>query len=142
LCRTIVSVNSIVVEINANTLIEYRGCSYSKQAFGGKGVSSHVGASQIWLSATLKRRQDCKPLWINLELAPSRQAVSAQSHVKMLEKMKKEGKLDPPPVAVVSMGRKPELVLTPPPKQPNAGEELDGSLLGRLFDSSLMMRPK
>ena len=41
---------------------------------------------------------------------------SAQSRVKMLEKMKKEGKLDPPPAAVVSNTRIPHLNLPPPPK--------------------------
>ena len=54
--------------------------------------------------------------------ASATKAASAQSRVKMLEKMKREGKLDPPPVSMVSGGRKPELVLPPPPKP--LGQEL------------------
>ena len=41
---------------------------------------------------------------------------SAQSRVKMLAKMKAEGKLDPPPAAVVANVRIPHLNLPPPPK--------------------------
>lgn len=41
---------------------------------------------------------------------------SAQSRVKSLEKMKREGKLDPPPVSIVSNTRIPHLSLPPPPK--------------------------
>ena len=54
--------------------------------------------------------------------ASANKAKAAQSRVKMLEKMRQEGKLDPPPVAIQVSGRDPELVLPPPPK-PN-GEYL------------------
>ena len=49
--------------------------------------------------------------------ASATKASSAQSRVKMLEKMKKEGKLTPPPMEVAQAERwKPSLVLLDPPK--------------------------
>jgi ATPase subunit of ABC transporter with duplicated ATPase domains len=104
------SVNSIA-EITAGTLLEYRSCSYSK-----------------YLEEKEFRAQSAQAEYVkNLEEAANLQAFidkfgagtkskSAQSRVKALEKMKKEGRLDPPPVAVVSNARIPSLVLPPPPK--------------------------
>lgn len=54
--------------------------------------------------------------------ASATKAASAQSRVKMIEKMRKEGKLDPPPLSVVEKRWKPSLVLPTPPK--SMGEKL------------------
>ncbi len=54
--------------------------------------------------------------------ASATKAASAQSRVKMIEKMRKEGKLDPPPLSVVEKRWKPSLVLPTPPK--SIGEKL------------------
>lgn len=54
--------------------------------------------------------------------ASATKASSAQSRVKMIEKMRKEGKLDPPPVGVTDKVFKPSLVLPDPPK--GIGEKL------------------
>jgi ATPase subunit of ABC transporter with duplicated ATPase domains len=110
------SVNSIA-EINANTLIEYRGCSYSKyleeKEFRAMSAQAEYERN-LEEAARLQAFVD--------KFGAGTKSASAQSRLKMLDKMKEEGKLDPPPVSVVSRGRKPELVLPPPPK-PN-GEDL------------------
>ena len=54
--------------------------------------------------------------------ASATKAASAQSRVKMIEKMRKEGKLTPPPVGVTEKVFKPSLVLPDPPK--GIGERL------------------
>jgi len=54
--------------------------------------------------------------------ASATKASSAQSRVKMIEKMRKEGKLDPPPMAITEKIFKPSLLLPDPPK--GIGEKL------------------
>ena len=105
------SVNSIA-EINGNTLLEYRGCSYSKYLDEKEFRAMSAQAEYERNLEEAARLQS----FIDKFGASATKAASAQSRVKMLEKMKREGKLDPPPVAVVSTGRQPELVLPPPPK--------------------------
>lgn len=111
------SVNSIA-EISGNTLLEYRGCSYSKYLDEKEFRAQSAEAEYKRNLEEAARLQS----FIDKFGASATKAASAQSRVKMLEKMKREGKLDPPPVAVVSRGPQPELVLPPPPK-PN-GENL------------------
>eukprot|EP00587_Corethron_hystrix_P002067 CAMPEP_0113314504 /NCGR_PEP_ID=MMETSP0010_2-20120614/10535_1 /TAXON_ID=216773 ORGANISM="Corethron hystrix, Strain 308" /NCGR_SAMPLE_ID=MMETSP0010_2 /ASSEMBLY_ACC=CAM_ASM_000155 /LENGTH=627 /DNA_ID=CAMNT_0000170797 /DNA_START=59 /DNA_END=1942 /DNA_ORIENTATION=- /assembly_acc=CAM_ASM_000155 len=120
------SVNSIA-EINGNTLLEYRGCSYTKyldeKEFRAKSAQAEYERN-LEEAARLQS-------FIDKFGASATKAASAQSRVKMLEKMKSEGKLDPPPVSVISTGRKPELTLPPPPKP--LGEillELEGANIG------------
>jgi ATP-binding cassette subfamily F protein 3 len=120
------SVNSIA-EINANTLIEYRGCSYSKY------LEEKEFRAMSALAAYERNLEEAAKLQAFVDrFGAGTKSASAQSRLKMLDKMKAEGKLDPPPVSViVSTGRKPELVLPPPPK-PN-GEELlkiEGASIG------------
>jgi ATP-binding cassette subfamily F protein 3 len=119
------SVNSIA-EINGNTLLEYRGCSYTKY------LDEKEFRAQSAMAEYERNLEEAARLqsFIDKFGASATKAASAQSRVKMLQKMKKEGKLDPPPVAVVSTGRKPELVLPPPPKPL-------GEMLLQLNDASI-----
>lgn len=103
---------SSIAEINGNTLLEYRGCSYSKYL---EEKEFRAMSAQAEYERNLEEAARLQS-FIDKFGASATKAASAQSRVKMLEKMKREGKLDPPPVAIVSTGRKPELVLPPPPK--------------------------
>jgi ATPase subunit of ABC transporter with duplicated ATPase domains len=105
------SVNSIA-EISGNTLLEYRGCSYTKYL-----EEKEFRAQSAWAEYERNLEEAARlQAFVDKFGASATKAASAQSRVKMLEKMKREGKLDPPPVAVMSKGRAPELVLPPPPK--------------------------
>ena len=105
-----VSVNSIA-EITAGTLLEYRSCTYEKyleeKEFRALSAQAEY-EKNLEEAANLQKFID--------KFGAGTKSKSAQSRVKMLEKMKKEGKLDPPAVAVVSSTRIPQLVLPPPPK--------------------------
>lgn len=119
------SVNNIA-EITGNTLVEYRSCSYEKylteKEFRGMSAQAEYERN-LEEAARLQA-------FVDKFGASATKAASAQSRVKMLEKMKREGKLDPPPLAIVAVGRKPELVLPNPPK-PN------GDVLLRMSDASI-----
>jgi ATPase subunit of ABC transporter with duplicated ATPase domains len=119
------SVNSIA-EITGNTLVEYRSCSYEKYLSEKEFRSMSAQAEYERNLEEAARLQ----AFVDKFGASATKAASAQSRVKMLEKMKREGKLDPPPLAVVAVGRKPELVLPNPPK-PN------GDVLLRIADASI-----
>lgn len=110
-------VNSIA-EIVGNTLVEYRSCSYKKYLEEKEFRALTAQAEYERNLEEAARLQAYVDKWG----ASATKAKSAQSRVKMLEKMKREGKLDPPPVAIQVGGRDPELVLPEPPK-PN-GEYL------------------
>jgi ATP-binding cassette subfamily F protein 3 len=104
------SVNSIA-EINAGTLLEYRSCSYQQYLLEKDFRAMSAQA------AYEKNLEEAANLQAFIDkFGAGTKSKSAQSRVKMLEKMKKEGKLDPPPVAIMSNARTPELVLPPPPK--------------------------
>jgi len=104
------SVNSIA-EITAGTLLEYRSCTYQKyleeKEFRAMSAQAEY-AKNLEEAANLQKFID--------KFGAGTKSKSAQSRVKMLEKMRSEGKLDPPPVAVMANTRIPELVLPPPPK--------------------------
>jgi ATPase subunit of ABC transporter with duplicated ATPase domains len=104
------SVNSIA-EITAGTLLEYRSCTYEsyleEKEFRALSAQAEY-EKNLEEAANLQKFID--------KFGAGTKSKSAQSRVKMLEKMKKEGKLDPPPVAMVSNARIPQLVLPPPPK--------------------------
>jgi ATP-binding cassette subfamily F protein 3 len=110
------SVNSIA-EIVGSSLIEYRSCSYSKyleeKTFRAMSAQAEYERNMDE-AARLQSFID--------KFGASTKAKSAQSRVKALEKMRLEGKLDPPPISITSNEKIPELVLPPPPK-PN-GENL------------------
>jgi ATP-binding cassette subfamily F protein 3 len=110
-------VNSIA-EIVGNTIVEYRSCSYNKYL---EEKEFRAASAQAEYERNLEEAARLQA-FVDKFGASATKAKSAQSRVKMLEKMKREGKLDPPPVAVVARGRDPELVLPTPPK-PN-GEYL------------------
>jgi ATPase subunit of ABC transporter with duplicated ATPase domains len=119
------SVNSIV-EITGNTLVEYRSCSYQKY------LEEKVFRRMTAQTEYERNVEEAARLqaFVDKFGASATKAASAQSRVKMLEKMKREGKLDPPPLAVISNARKPELVLPSPPK-PN------GEILLRIDNASI-----
>jgi len=110
------SVNSIA-EITAGTLLEYRSCRYheylEEKEFRAMSAQAEY-AKNLEEAAQLQAFID--------KFSAGTKSKSAQSRVKMLEKMKSEGKLDPPPVSIVQNVRIPQLVLPPPPKP--HGEDL------------------
>jgi len=104
------SVNNIV-EITAGTLIEYKSCSYKNYLEEKKFRAASAQAAyekNMEEAANLQKFID--------KFGAGTKSKSAQSRVKMLEKMRKEGKLDPPAAAVVTTARIPQLSLPPPPK--------------------------
>lgn len=104
------SVNSIA-EITAGTLLEYRSCSYHQY------LDEKVFRAESAQAQYQKNLEEAANLQAFIDkFSAGTKSKSAQSRVKMLEKMKQEGKLTPPPVAVVTTARIPELVLPPPPK--------------------------
>ena len=104
------SVNNIV-EITAGTLIEYKSCSYNRyleeKAFRALSAQAEY-EKNLEEAAALQRFID--------KFSAGTKSKSAQSRVKALERMKKEGKLDAPPAAVVTTARIPYLKLPDPPK--------------------------
>lgn len=104
------SVNNIV-EITSGTLIEYKSLSYNKyleeKEFRALSAQTQY-EKNIEEAAALQCFID--------KFSAGTKSKSAQSRVKALEKMKKEGKLDPPPAAVVTNARIPVLKLPDPPK--------------------------
>ncbi|CAB9518518.1 Tylosin resistance ATP-binding protein TlrC [Seminavis robusta] len=107
-----------IAEITGSSLIEYRSCSYANYK------EEKLFRAQTAHSEYIRNLEEAARLqaFVDKFGASATKAKSAQSRVKMLEKMKKEGKLDPPPLAVTANVRIPELVLPTPPK-PN-GEHL------------------
>ena len=105
------SVNNIA-EINGGTVLTYVSCSYKKyleeKEFRAKSAQAEYERN---LAEAAKLQA-----FVDRFGASATKASSAQSRVKMLEKMKKEGKLDPPPVAVMAKKIKPSFDLPPPPK--------------------------
>eukprot|EP00986_Skeletonema_menzelii_P002657 scaffold743_cov145-Skeletonema_menzelii.AAC.6 len=104
------SVNNIV-EITAGTLIEYKSCSYNRyleeKEFRALSAQAEY-EKNLEEAAQLQKFID--------KFSAGTKSKSAQSRVKALERMKKEGRLDPPPAAVVTTARIPYLKLPAPPK--------------------------
>jgi len=104
------SVNN-VAEITAGTLLEYRSCTYHKY------LEEKEFRALSAQAAYEKNLEEAAHLQAFIDkFSAGTKSKSAQSRVKALEKMKAEGKLDPPPVAVVTKARIPQLDLPPPPK--------------------------
>jgi len=106
-----------IAEIVGNTLIEYRSCSYEKY------LDEKVFRAQSAQAEYERNLEEAARLqsFVDKFGASATKAKSAQSKLKVIEKMRREGKLDPPPLAVAQGGaaansRLPELVLPPPPK--------------------------
>ena len=111
------SVNSIA-EVSGNTLIQYVSCSYEKYLTEKEFRAKSALAEYERNMEEYKRLQEFVDVWG----ASATKAKAAQSRVKMIEKMRKEGKLDPPPLGVTEKRWKPSLVLPDPPK--GIGEKL------------------
>lgn len=105
------SVNSIA-EVSGKTLIQYVSCSYDKYLSEKEFRAKTAIAEYERNMKEAARLQD----WVDKYGASANKASAAQSRVKMIEKMRKEGKLDPPPVGVTEKQWKPSLVLPDPPK--------------------------
>jgi len=105
------SVNNIA-EISSGSLLTYISCDYDRylteKVFRAKSAQAEYDRNV----AEADRLQAYVDKWG----ASATKATSAQSRVKMIEKMRKEGKLTPPPEAVVSKAWKPSIELPDPPK--------------------------
>jgi len=111
------SVNSIA-EVTGNTLIQYVSCDYDKYLSEKEFQVKTAMAEYERNMEEYKRLQEFVDLWG----ASATKAKAAQSRVKMIEKMRKEGKLDMPPSSLTEKRHKPSLKLPDPPK--GIGEEL------------------
>ena len=111
------SVNSIA-EISGGTLLTYVGCSYQKY------LTEKEFRSKSALAEYERNLEEAARLqaFVDRFGASATKAASAQSRVKKIEKMKREGKLTPPPVAITAERRKPVLMLPEIPKA--IGDEL------------------
>ena len=105
------SVNNIA-EISGGTVLTYVSCSYEKylteKEFRAKAALAEY-ARNLAEAAKLQA-------YVDKWGASATKASSAQSRVKMIEKMKKEGKLTPPAAGVIEKRSKPSLELAKPPK--------------------------
>ena len=107
-----------VAEVSGKSLLTYLNCNYEKYL-----SEKEFRAKSAWAEYERNLAEAAKlQAFVDRFGASATKAASAQSRVKMLEKMKAEGKLDPPPLAVVENRRPPKLVLPPPPKA--IGEDL------------------
>mmetsp|Transcript_11224 Transcript_11224/g.22394 ORF Transcript_11224/g.22394 Transcript_11224/m.22394 type:complete len:726 (+) Transcript_11224:42-2219(+) len=111
------SVNSIA-EINGETLIQYVSCNYDKYLVDKEFRAKSALAEYERNVKEAARLQE----FVDKYGASATKASAAQSRVKMIEKMRKEGKLDPPPLSVTAKRMKPSLQLPDPPK--GIGEKL------------------
>eukprot|EP00554_Chaetoceros_debilis_P005506 CAMPEP_0194074256 /NCGR_PEP_ID=MMETSP0149-20130528/1417_1 /TAXON_ID=122233 /ORGANISM="Chaetoceros debilis, Strain MM31A-1" /LENGTH=727 /DNA_ID=CAMNT_0038754397 /DNA_START=48 /DNA_END=2228 /DNA_ORIENTATION=+ len=105
------SVNNIA-EVVSGTLISYVSCDYAKfeeeKVFRAQSAMAEYERNV----AEAERLQDFVDKWG----ASATKATAAQSRVKMIEKMRKEGKLTPPPNSITVTRFKPSMVLPEPPK--------------------------
>jgi len=111
------AVNNIA-EVAGGTVLEYVGCSYKKYLSQREERSRAAQVEYEKNVAEAARLQ----AFVDRFGASATKASQAQSRVKMIEKMKSEGKLTPPPTAIVGEKFRPELVLPDPPK--SLGEDL------------------
>eukprot|EP00588_Corethron_pennatum_P004368 CAMPEP_0194286906 /NCGR_PEP_ID=MMETSP0169-20130528/33571_1 /TAXON_ID=218684 /ORGANISM="Corethron pennatum, Strain L29A3" /LENGTH=761 /DNA_ID=CAMNT_0039033451 /DNA_START=89 /DNA_END=2374 /DNA_ORIENTATION=- len=105
------SVNNIA-EVAGGTVLKYVSCSYSKYL---EEKDFRAKSAQAEYERNMEEAAKLQA-FVDRFGASATKAASAQSRVKMLEKMKKEGKLTPPAVAIVASTFRPELILPPPPK--------------------------
>ena len=104
------SVNNIA-EISGKTLLTYVSCDYEKYLDEKEFRAKSAMAEYERNVAEAARLQAYVDKWG----ASATKATSAQSRVKQIEKMRKEGKLTPPPTSVVTERWKPSLELPKPP---------------------------
>lgn len=130
------SVNSIA-EISGQTLIQYVSCNYDKylteKDFRAKSAMAEYERN-VKEAARLQE-------FVDKFGASATKASAAQSRVKMIEKMRKEGKLDPPPLSVMEKRWRPTLQLPDPPK--GIGEKLlslEGADIGHDIEGEPLLR--
>jgi len=105
------SVNNIA-EVIGKTVITYGSCNYPEYL---EAKEFRAKSAQTEYERNMEEAARLQA-FVDRFGASATKAASAQSRVKMLEKMKKEGKLDPPPLAIVESHWKPVLNLPPPIK--------------------------
>ena len=105
------SVNNIA-EVSGGTLLTYVSCSYEKYLEEKEFRAKSAMAEYERNMAEAAKLQAYVDKWG----ASATKASSAQSRVKMIEKMRKEGKLTPPAAGIVEKRGKPSLKLPDPPK--------------------------
>ncbi|KAL7545552.1 hypothetical protein ACHAWF_008905 [Thalassiosira exigua] len=110
-------VNSIA-EIGGRTIAQYVSCTYDEY-LAEKEFRRKSAAAEYERNVKEAARLQA---FVDKYGASATKASSAQSRVKAIEKMRREGKLDPPPTAVTATRRKPSLTLPDPPK--GVGETL------------------
>mmetsp|Transcript_13338 Transcript_13338/g.19986 ORF Transcript_13338/g.19986 Transcript_13338/m.19986 type:complete len:719 (+) Transcript_13338:78-2234(+) len=128
------SVNNIA-EINGGTVLTYVSCSYSRYLDEKEFRAKAAMAEYERNLDEAERLQAYVDKWG----ASATKAASAQSRVKMLEKMKKEGKLTPPAAGIVEKRQKPSLELAKPPK--SMGDtllSLEGANIGHAGEEPLL----
>mmetsp|Transcript_18055 Transcript_18055/g.25506 ORF Transcript_18055/g.25506 Transcript_18055/m.25506 type:complete len:454 (+) Transcript_18055:22-1383(+) len=131
-----VSVNNIA-EVASGTLTAYASCNYDKYLEEKDFRAKSAMAEYERNVAEAARLQ----AFVDKFGASATKASSAQSRVKMIEKMRKEGKLEPPPNAVVANRIRPSLTLPPPPK--SMGEvllELKHASIGHDSNSAPLLK--
>ena len=101
-----------IAEVAGGTILTYVSCSYNKYLEEKEFRAKAAMAEYERNVAEAAKLQAYVDKWG----ASATKASSAQSRVKMIEKMKKEGKLTPPAAAVVEKRWKPSLSLPDPPK--------------------------
>lgn len=107
-----------IAEVSGQTLIQYVSCNYDKYLTEKEFRAKTALAEYERNVEEARRLQDFVDKWG----ASATKATAAQSRVKMIEKMRNEGKLDPPPISFTEKRHKPSLVLPNPPK--SIGEKL------------------
>lgn len=107
-----------IAEVSGQTLIQYVSCNYNKYLTEKEFRAKTALAEYERNVEEARRLQDFVDKWG----ASATKATAAQSRVKMIEKMRNEGKLDPPPISFTEKRHKPSLVLPNPPK--SIGEKL------------------
>eukprot|EP00804_Cyclotella_cryptica_P006801 CCRYP_010939-RC/>CCRYP_010939-RC protein AED:0.08 eAED:0.08 QI:137/1/1/1/1/1/7/377/665 len=105
------SVNSIA-EVSGKTLIQYISCNYDKYLAEKEFRAKTAIAEYEHNIKEAARLQE----FVDKFGASATKASSAQSRVKMIERMRAEGKLDPPAVGLIEKRWKPKLNLPEPPK--------------------------
>lgn len=107
-----------IAEVSGQTLIQYVSCNYNKYLTEKEFRAKTALAEYERNVEEARRLQDFVDKWG----ASATKATAAQSRVKMIEKMRNEGKLDPPPIFITEKRHKPSLILPNPPK--SIGEKL------------------
>mmetsp|Transcript_15888 Transcript_15888/g.36628 ORF Transcript_15888/g.36628 Transcript_15888/m.36628 type:complete len:726 (-) Transcript_15888:548-2725(-) len=103
---------SSIAEVSGKTLVKYVSCTYEKYLQEKEFRAKSAIAEYERNLKEAERLQD----FVDKFGASATKASQAQSRVKAIERMRKEGKLDPPPLAVTAKRRKPSLALPDPPK--------------------------